>query len=520
MNLTTNPWIPVLWQDGQTRLVSLTDALTRAADIEDLAVRPHERIALMRLLLCVAHAAFDGPEDEDDWKTAPARLPAAVPKYLARWRQAFELFGDGQRFLQVSDLKPAKAGGDDEGNSASKLDLALATGNNSTLFDNAGGSDRTFTPEQLALMLLSFQCFSPGGTIGVAKWAGKPTLGWKNYPKAAPGQSNHAPCLPGSMLHAFLRGANLAETLHLDLLNKQLVQLALGAGRWGRPVWEAMPASPADKANISNATTTYLGRLVPLSRAIRLDADGRSLLLANALNYPAYPEAREPSATVVVRKQKDEPVRVTLGASLDRAPWRELHSLTVKRIGLETNGGALALQNLGDLACDTAFDLWVGALVADQAKVLDTVEAVFHVPAAMLTDMAQRIYEQGVEYARNAGFRLGRAIAVYHRELGDNLDRAESRNRRDALQSKAAFHLWTDAERAVPRLLDVAAHPEQLGPDQAWPATSWGHAINRALRSAYDLACTHDTPRQMQAYVKGMEVLFRPEPAKETEKAA
>ena len=35
---------------------------------------------------------------------------------------------------------------DDEGNSTSKLDLALATGNNTTLFDNAGGSERAFAP--------------------------------------------------------------------------------------------------------------------------------------------------------------------------------------------------------------------------------------------------------------------------------------------------------------------------------------------------------------------------------------
>jgi len=42
--------------------------------IQDLAVRPHERIALMRLLICIAQSALDGPEDYDDWNGCRPRL--------------------------------------------------------------------------------------------------------------------------------------------------------------------------------------------------------------------------------------------------------------------------------------------------------------------------------------------------------------------------------------------------------------------------------------------------------------
>ncbi|MEI6783949.1 MAG: type I-E CRISPR-associated protein Cse1/CasA, partial [Verrucomicrobiota bacterium] len=186
MNLTTDPWIPVLWNDGATRAATLADIFVCGQDIRDLAVRPHERIALMRLFLCVAHAALDGPGDREEWSACLERLPAAARDYLQRWQPAFELFGDSQRFLQVANLKATKAD-DEEGNSVSKLDMALATGNNPTLFDNSGGDGRAFPPEQLALVLLTFQCFSPGGTIGVALWNNEPTLGWKIYPKPAPG---------------------------------------------------------------------------------------------------------------------------------------------------------------------------------------------------------------------------------------------------------------------------------------------------------------------------------------------
>ena len=58
MNLTTDPWIPVSWLDGSHGLASLREAFERGHEIRDLNVRPHERISLIRLLICVAQAAL------------------------------------------------------------------------------------------------------------------------------------------------------------------------------------------------------------------------------------------------------------------------------------------------------------------------------------------------------------------------------------------------------------------------------------------------------------------------------
>jgi CRISPR system Cascade subunit CasA len=158
MNLTIEPWVPVVWKNGRPGLVSLRETFQHGHGIHDLAVRPHERIALMRLLICIAQAALDGPLDFDDWGPCRQRISPAALDYLDHWQHAFELFGNGQRFLQVDNLKkPSEnSNGDDdeEFNSTSKLDLALATGNNTTLFDNAGGSGRPFTPTQIALCYL------------------------------------------------------------------------------------------------------------------------------------------------------------------------------------------------------------------------------------------------------------------------------------------------------------------------------------------------------------------------------
>jgi CRISPR system Cascade subunit CasA len=491
MNLTTEPWIPVLWDNGKPGMVSLADAFSRGLEIQDLSVRPHERIALLRLLICITQAALEGPADADDWKECRPRIVRSGLEYLRRWRHAFELFGSGQRFLQVSQLQKRK---DDEGNSLSKLDVTLSTGNNPTLFDNAGGTDRAFSPAELAINLLTFQCFSPGGRIGVALWKGKETLG--------NGSSNHAPCIAGSMLHAVLRGQTLLETIHLNLLSRAQVEQLFSKNYWGQPVWEVPPSHSTDTKAVANATSTYLGRLVPLSRTIRLQEDPPTMILANGLKFIEW---RESTATVVIRTVKGQSQRSIVRASLERAPWRELHSLTVKTISQNTNGGPLALQNL---AGDTPFDLWVGGLAADQAKLLDTVESVFHVPAAMLTDAGQRTYEEGVRLAQDIEFRLRRAISTYHRELGDNLDRAEMRERRQRVQNKAMFHFWTDAERRVSDLLAVAENPALLGLNKSWRKTDWGWAVWRAALAAFERACPHETARQIRAYALGRKALF------------
>ncbi len=500
MNAVSDLWIPVVGNDGAARTVSLLGAFEHGHEIRDLAVRPHERVALMRLLLAVAHAALDGPADHDAWAGSRERLAEAAGRYLRHWVAAFELFGNGPRFLQVSDLVSAKAN-DTEGNAVSKLDLGLATGNNPTLFDNSGSGARTFPPARLALMLLTYQCYSPGGTIGVARWNGRPTLGWSSYPKPAPGQSSHAPCLPGSMLHAFPRASSLLATIQLNLLTRDEVTELPGIQGWGQPVWERMPNSAADEPAIANATTTYLGRLVPLSRAIRLHEDGESMLLANGLDYPSWPDAREPSASIITRPNKGKPERFVVSASLDKAPWRELGALTVKSISASSNGGPLVLTHLDG---NEPFDLWVGGMVADKAKVLDVVESVFHVPAAMHQAAGRECYEAGVQFATEVAWKLGRAVSAYHAALGDSLDRPEARDRRENLRAKAAFQFWTQAERSVSDLLATVAAEARPADRPSWARSRWGRVILQAGHEAYSFACPRQTARQMEAYVKGL----------------
>jgi len=471
-------------RDGSARRVSLRGVFAEGHDIADLAVRPHERIALMRLLICIAQAALKGPADHEEWQESLEHLPAAADRYLAEQMGAFNLFDPERPFLQIAGLKKEDA------TAASKLNFALATGNNSTLFDNSGaGEPRAFEPARLALMLLAFQCFSVGGTIGTARWGGRLTLGGS---ESGPGNSGHAPCTPSSMLHAFVRRHDLLATTHANLLAKSAVGDSYKR-EWGYPVWERPPASLGDTPAIQNATQTYLGRLVPLARAVLLRPDRRELLLANGLDYPSFPEfAAEPSATIVRRRDKEE--HYPLGAST-KAIWRLLPALVVRRkAGLA--GGALTLANLDDAR---PFDLWVGALVSDKASILDTTEGVLHVPPQMLTDVSRAEYEEEVEIAERKASTLGAAIVKW-RELADGAWPGKVKSdpkARAKLQAAAARHYWMAVERSLSHL-----HACIDGEGEAREAarSAWRQTLRAAALAAYEMACSRATPRQMRAF--------------------
>ncbi len=478
MNLTNDPWIPVIRANGTHDVLSLNEVFADAPQLRDLAVKPHERVALMRLLLCITQAALDGPDEEESWESCGPLIQSAAGSYLSRWSSSFELFGSGSRFLQLIGLEAAKS--DDEGTPATKLDLALATGNNPTLFDNGAGEFRPVTPARAALTLLTFQCFSPGGRIGVAKWNGRETAG--------KGSSNHAPCTPSSMIHTLILGDSLLETIRLNLLTKACVNDRFPAG-WGRPVWEAPPNDSSDKAAVSNATTTYLGRLVPLSRAIKLLPDGRSIVLANGLDYPLFPPLREPTATIVQRKDE----LGLLPASTGRSLWRQLGPITVRRrASSDQAAGPLALAH--DFGA-SEIGLWVGALVTDKAKIEDVVEGQHQIPRAMLDEHGRLAFEGGVALAEETESALVQSVKTYAAELKIGAPAYD----------KARQHYWTRVEQNLPDLFAIA---RDLVPKAELPKSTWGLAVRAASRDAYEQTCPCLTPRQIQAFALGLKRFF------------
>lgn len=478
-NLIDHPWIPVRWASNAAEprdpRVSLTDAFNRSAEIADLDCAPHERIALTRLLVCVAHAALGAPEDAESWDGFGEDLETAVRDYLHREdiHLHFNLLGEGPRFLQ-EDLPSS---GDPV--PASKLFPSLATGNNPTLLDHGGMLLlRTYEPSQLALALLAFQNF---------------------YPLYGAGYKGRGPCSDGNSLHTLLDGNDLRATIRSNMLDSETID-ALSPEGVGRPIWECH-----SKSDLDRSTRTFLGRLVPRHRSLRLTDDltgfhHRKL----SLQYPGWEPCREPSVAVIITK-KDE--RRLLPARIDRAIWRDLHSLTAVRTQTSSSSSAqppAVLDSHPEAIEEERVRIWTGALITDlKAKILDTVESSFTLPSRMFTEEGRLVYASGVEFAETTSKKLYGAVKTYWQRL----------RHENAPTPEAQEHYWHSLDQSHGKLIDLAGAYETLrgkpaiGTEGAEDA--WTRIIRNAAIDAFQRACPRTTPRQVEAYATGIKPLLR-----------
>ena len=162
------------------------------------------------------------------------------------------------------------------------------------------------------------------------------------------------------LLHSFLIGSNLQETLWLNLLTTQQVGLAaIFPQGIGTAPWEKMPDGE-DCPVAQELRESLMGRLVPLCRFCLLAEDG--LHYSEGLAHAGYKEGVcDPS--VAVDHSGKEPK--ALWVDPDKRPWRELTSL----LGFIEQSGRQGFQSLQvraglDRARDVteAFALWSGGL--------------------------------------------------------------------------------------------------------------------------------------------------------------
>lgn len=509
MNLTIDPWIPALLSDGSRGLFSLQDMFAQGHNLRDLAVKPHERIALMRLLLCITQAALDGPADESEWETCEQFIQPRVRDYLNKWQNSFQLFGDGPRFLQAHGLQADKKSG--EKTRATKLDLMLATGNNTTLFDNCGSEQRQIDDSRLALDLLAFQCFTPSEIVGSGVLSGI------EIPKRT---GRQAPCSASSMLHTFVLGGNLIESIRLNLFDRELVVDLYGTNGWGKPVWE-LPITPSKSSSQDNATRTFLGRLLPLSRLISLESDRRTILLVDGITEyrifddPKTPRVvvfREPHSTILVGEDQFAILRGDLAKSL----WRDLGAVVAKRYASGTAQEGPPALTRRPINNDVL--IWIGCLVTTKDEgIVDCIESRYSLPKEMLdpSGFGRAAYEAGVEYAvrqsqalaglhgASSRYRVG---VTHNISIGDfeavvtKLPRGEKQRLRDFLKITETL-FWTRLEQFVNGLFDLARNTEQM---TDIPNSFWGRSVQAAALVAYEQSCPRQSPRQIQAYALGL----------------
>lgn len=488
MNVAFDPWIPVVNVNGKRELASLCGVLADGGKYLDLAVRPHERIALMRLFLCISHAALTGPKNFSEWREVPKCLPEAAEAYLKKWRDSFELFHPTKPWLQIAELRPAKENDEKAFTPVSKLDFALASGAGTTLFDHEGSNnnERIFETYQLALGLLTVQNFSTCGLLSRPLWNGV----------ATPDSAKDAPCITSSMYHVFLVGENISETVCINLCDfDELSRLMIDSEHkyWqGKPVWEKMPKYPKE----TESTETFLGRLVPISRAIKLFENSSKMLYGEGLRYSNYPDfPREFNTSIVSVNSKNKEERYIVGAKLHVRPWRQLDAIVQYNLPNRTLSFAL---NLGHLE-EQAIDIWVGALIRNPGKqdILDSVESRFHISNNFRSEKGCATYSDEVQKAQAVSRILDDAVKTYR----DELEAVASKG----LGSTAATHFWTTVEHNLGLLMNLI----DILDTEDFPVAqkSWRRKLYSAARDAYAVACGQESPRQRKAYAKGWKKL-------------
>ncbi|WP_435172404.1 type I-E CRISPR-associated protein Cse1/CasA [Actinacidiphila sp. bgisy145] len=262
-DLVSRPWLPVQYLDGSTAELSLRDVFARADKLRRLVGDvPTQEFALLRLLVTVLHDAVDGPEDIEEWGElwdAGDEAFVAVPDYLERHRDRFDLLHPHHPFLQVPDLHTEK-------NDVGPLNRIVADVPNGDPFF----SMRQPGPERLefaeaARWLVHAHTFDVSGIKSGA--VGDPRVkGGKGYPQGVG--------WAGNLGGIFAEGNTLRETLLLNLIaaDNDFLQIKKNdRPAWRRPVVGAAPYEPdLDDPRPSGPRDLYTWQ----SRRIRLHHSG------------------------------------------------------------------------------------------------------------------------------------------------------------------------------------------------------------------------------------------------------
>lgn len=468
-NLVDEPWIPVRWQSGKQEQLGLAELFRNAEDISDLVCAPHERISLMRLLICITQTVFPPPETDEDWDGYAESMATRIPEYLNHddIKPHFNLLGEGPRFLQVQ-VPPQKVP-----TPVSKLIPHLATGNNTTLNDHLGDDKiaRRISPAEIALALLTFQNF---------------------YPLYGAGYKGKGPCVDRDMLHTLILGSTLLENIINNCLTEEMIHAAFSGGIGGA-IWEL-------NATMDNfeemACHSYLGRLAPRHRNIWLcDSLSGFYIEKNAMTYPGFPDFREPTATATVVKKNKESVRRLLSAQLNRGIWRDLHLITAIREAEHEDARAPLTLQAHWYEHDEEPHLWLGALITDRkAKIYDTVESTLSIPRSMFRGRGRAVYQAGLEFAELASRKIWSSVKTYGSEL--MIDSPPT--------GVAQKVFWSRMDQHAQKLIDLVKCVETRTESFGWGNDPWTLAVQQAALEAYQSTCPRSTPRQLKAYAAGL----------------
>ena len=307
-NLVDEPWIPV----ADYGLASLNQIFYDTS-IRALGGNPVQKIAITKLLLAIAQAAFT-PEDNDEWKRiGPEGMAEKSRSYLHGKKGLFFLYGD-KPFLQMPSISNASI------QEYGAVQLYTATGNTTVL--NQSQVDRKLTDAEKAQLLIFLMGFAPGGKKTDNSVVLSKNYTGKSNDNGKPSTGKPGPALGFSgYLHTLLTGKNIIETLWLNLFTQeQISDIRFFSSGIGVPPWEKMPEGE-DCEIANNLKSCYMGRLVPVSRFVLLKDSG--LHYSEGIAHPTHKEGGFDLTIAVDSSTKPK----VLWVDPEKRPWRQIVSL-------------------------------------------------------------------------------------------------------------------------------------------------------------------------------------------------
>lgn len=480
-NLIDEPWIPVT-DHGR---VSLRQIFSNS-DYRSLGGNPVQKIALLKLLLAIAQSAVT-PKDEAEWKSLGADgLAERCLIYLQQWHDRFYLYGE-KPFLQMTAIAAARV------QPYGAVLPEVSTGNTTVLSQIQ--MQRELDDGAKALLLLTLMGFALSGKKSDNSVVLTEGYTGKKNDKGKPSTGKPGPSVAHmGLLHSFLLGASVQDTLWLNLLSlKQLEQMNIYTEGVGIAPWEVMPAGEnCDTAK--QLRLTLMGRLLPVSRFCLLTETG--VHYSEGIAHLGYKDGMvDPS--MAINYSGKEPK--ALWVDPEKRPWRELTALLGFFDQSSTQGfQSWQVSSCVDRARDVTeeFSIWSGGLrVSSNAGEQypggsdDFVESQVWLHSDALGEIWFDQLKQEMDALDNIAKNLyGRVQGFFKEQTMDG----------GKIAPQATQLFWQLCERDFQRLIDNCDQAEV----DAKERYSLRQRFAGYVYQAYDNFCPRGTARQLDAWAK------------------
>lgn len=472
-NVLDEPWIPI----GDSGRLSLLEVF-QDSTLRGIGGNPVQKIAVIKFLLAICQRAAT-PADDEAWDNlGSAEMIRLSLTYLEKHRNDFWLYGE-KPFLQIPDIHRAAVV------SYGALTPEVSTGNATVLFASQvepklSDADKTLLFLQVGSMALSGKQVDNSVVLsadfnGKTNAKGRPSSG-----RVGPGLGHFG------YQHSFYQGSTVHETLYMNLLTaKDIEATNMFPDGIGVPPWEEPPKGENDTI-AERLRTTYMGRLVPMSRFMLDSATG--LHFSEGIQHPNHNEGVwDPSASVQFNGEKSKAIWI----DPNKRPWRQLPSIlafittqddfVTYQIKLPYSRVTRRFTQIG---------LWVGGLrVSNNAGERycsgtdDYVESSFQLKTAYFGEAWYSIFASEMTELDKLSRVLWGAITGYHQQL-------KIQNNAKTQAAMASF--WLLCEQDLQDLVDVCLP----GNDR----TQIRKTFIRHFFQIYDTNCPRDSARQMQAW--------------------